>query len=116
MNNIKFEINQNIATITFDLENEKVNKLSFEVLKEFDEKLTYGLEMSPIHEVLIDKALLGWKPVCSDLDSLIRDAARADPGTACCRFGMTLAQLKAISDLPPDGVMAIVNGRTTNAA
>ena len=32
--------------------------------------------------------------------SLIRDAARADPGTACCRFGMTLAQLKAISDLP----------------
>ena len=28
---------------------------------EFDEKLTYGLEMSPIHEVLIDKALLGWK-------------------------------------------------------
>ncbi len=29
--------------------------------EEFDEKLTYGLEMSPIHEVLIDKALLGWK-------------------------------------------------------
>ena len=29
--------------------------------EEFDEKLTYGLEMSPIHEVLIDKALMGWK-------------------------------------------------------
>ena len=29
--------------------------------EEFDEKLTYGLEMSPIHEVLIDKALVGWK-------------------------------------------------------
>ena len=29
--------------------------------EEFDEKLTYGLEISPIHEVLIDKALLGWK-------------------------------------------------------
>jgi carbamoyl-phosphate synthase large subunit len=29
--------------------------------EEFDEKLTYGLEMSPIHEVLIDKALIGWK-------------------------------------------------------
>ncbi|RMA64640.1 carbamoyl-phosphate synthase large subunit [Ulvibacter antarcticus] len=28
---------------------------------EFDELLTYGLEASPIHEVLIDKALLGWK-------------------------------------------------------
>ncbi|GGW99673.1 carbamoyl-phosphate synthase large subunit [Salegentibacter mishustinae] len=29
--------------------------------EEFDEMLTYGLEASPIHEVLIDKALLGWK-------------------------------------------------------
>ena len=29
--------------------------------KDFDELLTRGLEASPIHEVLIDKALLGWK-------------------------------------------------------
>ncbi|WP_299116326.1 carbamoyl-phosphate synthase large subunit [uncultured Winogradskyella sp.] len=29
--------------------------------KEFDEALTRGLEISPIHEVMIDKALLGWK-------------------------------------------------------
>lgn len=28
---------------------------------QFDELLTRGLEASPIHEVLIDKALLGWK-------------------------------------------------------
>jgi carbamoyl-phosphate synthase large subunit len=28
---------------------------------EFDELLTRGLEVSPIHEVMIDKALLGWK-------------------------------------------------------
>ena len=28
---------------------------------QFDELLTRGLESSPIHEVLIDKALLGWK-------------------------------------------------------
>jgi hypothetical protein len=28
---------------------------------------------------------------------------------------MTLAQLKAISDLPPDGVMAIVNGMGNEA-
>jgi carbamoyl-phosphate synthase large subunit len=28
---------------------------------QFDALLTYGLEASPIHEVLIDKALLGWK-------------------------------------------------------
>ncbi|MDR0194033.1 MAG: carbamoyl-phosphate synthase large subunit, partial [Myroides sp.] len=29
--------------------------------EDFDDLLTYGLEASPIHEVLIDKALLGWK-------------------------------------------------------
>ncbi|NQX90831.1 MAG: carbamoyl-phosphate synthase large subunit, partial [Flavobacteriales bacterium] len=29
--------------------------------EEFEEKLTRGLHMSPIHEVMIDKALLGWK-------------------------------------------------------
>jgi carbamoyl-phosphate synthase large subunit len=29
--------------------------------EEFEESLTRGLEISPIHEVMIDKALLGWK-------------------------------------------------------
>jgi len=29
--------------------------------KDFDELLTRGLEISPIHEVMIDKALIGWK-------------------------------------------------------
>ncbi len=29
--------------------------------EDFDELLTRGLEVSPIHEVMIDKALLGWK-------------------------------------------------------
>ncbi|CAM4449103.1 carbamoyl-phosphate synthase large subunit [Flavobacterium terrigena] len=29
--------------------------------EDFDAALTYGLEASPIHEVLIDKALMGWK-------------------------------------------------------
>ncbi len=29
--------------------------------KDFDELLTRGLEASPIHEVIIDKALIGWK-------------------------------------------------------
>lgn len=47
--------------------------------------------------------------------SLIRDAARDDPGTACCRFGLTLVQLKAISELPPDDVMAIVAGMGNEA-
>ncbi|RXJ88171.1 3-hydroxyacyl-CoA dehydrogenase NAD-binding domain-containing protein [Arcobacter sp. CECT 8985] len=34
--NLNLEIKNNIATLYFDLENEKVNKLSFKVLKEFD--------------------------------------------------------------------------------
>ena len=29
--------------------------------EDFDELLSRGLEISPIHEVMIDKALLGWK-------------------------------------------------------
>jgi carbamoyl-phosphate synthase large subunit len=31
------------------------------IKEDFDELLTRGLEASPIHEVLIDKALMGWK-------------------------------------------------------
>ena len=38
---------------------------------EFDEALQRGLEISPIHEVMIDKALLGWKEF--ELE-LLRDA------------------------------------------
>lgn len=56
MSNIKFEINQNIAMITFDLENEKINKLSFEVLKEFDEKLTLIQQDHTIKALVIDSA------------------------------------------------------------
>jgi carbamoyl-phosphate synthase large subunit len=29
--------------------------------EEFDEKLKRGLEASPTHEVLVEKAVLGWK-------------------------------------------------------
>ncbi|MBL6610537.1 MAG: carbamoyl-phosphate synthase large subunit [Flavobacteriaceae bacterium] len=29
--------------------------------EKFDKQLSYGLEISPIHEVMIDKALIGWK-------------------------------------------------------
>ena len=39
--------------------------------EDFDELLTRGLEASPIHEVLIDKALMGWKEY--ELE-LLRDA------------------------------------------
>ncbi len=39
--------------------------------EDFDALLTHGLEVSPIHEVMIDKALLGWKEY--ELE-LLRDA------------------------------------------
>ena len=39
--------------------------------EEFDELLTRGLEISPVHEVMIDKALIGWKEY--ELE-LLRDA------------------------------------------
>ena len=39
--------------------------------EDFDELLTRGLEISPIHEVMIDKALIGWKEF--ELE-LLRDA------------------------------------------
>ena len=39
--------------------------------EQFDKLLTRGLETSPIHEVLIDKALVGWKEY--ELE-LLRDA------------------------------------------
>ncbi len=39
--------------------------------EKFDQQLSYGLEVSPIHEVMIDKALIGWKEY--ELE-LLRDA------------------------------------------
>lgn len=56
MSNINLEIKQNIATLTFDLENEKINKLSFEILKEFDEKLDEIKDNSEIKALVIDSA------------------------------------------------------------
>jgi 3-hydroxyacyl-CoA dehydrogenase / enoyl-CoA hydratase / 3-hydroxybutyryl-CoA epimerase len=50
------EINQNIATLTFDLENEKINKLSFEILKEFKEILNTIENDSSIKALVIDSA------------------------------------------------------------
>lgn len=39
---------------------------------------------------------------------LVRDAARSDPAAACCRFGLTLDQLRAIGQLTPADVMRII--------
>jgi hypothetical protein len=40
--------------------------------------------------------------------SLMRDAARSDLASACCRFGLSPVQLRAISDLTPADVIEIV--------
>ena len=56
MSNIILEINQNIATLTFDLQNEKINKLSFEILKEFKEILNTIENDSSIKALVIDSA------------------------------------------------------------
>jgi 3-hydroxyacyl-CoA dehydrogenase/enoyl-CoA hydratase/3-hydroxybutyryl-CoA epimerase len=56
MSNMILEINQNIATLTFDLQNEKINKLSFEILKEFKEILNTIENDSSIKALVIDSA------------------------------------------------------------
>ena len=56
MSNIILEINQNIATLTFDLQNEKINKLSFEILNEFKEILNTIENDSSIKALVIDSA------------------------------------------------------------
>ena len=56
MSNMTLEIKQNIATLIFDLENEKINKLSFEILREFDEILNQIKEDTSIKALVIDSA------------------------------------------------------------
>ena len=56
MSNINLEIKQNIATLTFNLENEKINKLSFEILKEFDKRLDEIKDDNSIKALIIDSA------------------------------------------------------------
>lgn len=56
MSNLKLEINDNIARLTFDLENEKVNKLSIKVLEELDERLNEIKDNLSIKALLIQSA------------------------------------------------------------
>ena len=56
MNNLYLEINDNIARLTFDLEGEKVNKLSFEVLEELNEKIDLVKSDSSIKALVIQSA------------------------------------------------------------
>ncbi|PLY07571.1 MAG: enoyl-CoA hydratase [Arcobacter sp.] len=56
MNNLNLEINNDIATLTFDLKNSKANKLSFEVLSELDILLNEIKENKEIKALVIDSA------------------------------------------------------------
>ncbi|MGP2655440.1 3-hydroxyacyl-CoA dehydrogenase NAD-binding domain-containing protein [Malaciobacter sp. WC5094] len=56
MKNLNLEIKDSIARITFDLENEKVNKLSTKVLSEFDETLDVIKNNSSIKALLVQSA------------------------------------------------------------
>lgn len=56
MKNLNLEIKDGIARITFDLENEKVNKLSTKVLSEFDETLDVIKNNSSIKALVVQSA------------------------------------------------------------
>lgn len=56
MKNLNLEIKDGIARITFDLENEKVNKLSTNVLSEFDETLDVIKNNSSIKALVVQSA------------------------------------------------------------
>jgi 3-hydroxyacyl-CoA dehydrogenase/enoyl-CoA hydratase/3-hydroxybutyryl-CoA epimerase len=56
MNNLTLNIDNSIATLTFDMENSKANKLSFEVLKELDSVLDDIKENKQIKVLVIDSA------------------------------------------------------------
>ena len=55
-NNIKLNIQDNIATLCFDLENEKINKLSFAVLEELKNKIQELKTNTDIKVLLITSA------------------------------------------------------------
>lgn len=56
MNNLNLEINNDIATLTFDLKNTKANKLSFEVLSELNNALDEIKQNKQIKVLVIDSA------------------------------------------------------------
>jgi 3-hydroxyacyl-CoA dehydrogenase/enoyl-CoA hydratase/3-hydroxybutyryl-CoA epimerase len=56
MSNLRLEIKDNIARLTIDLQNEKVNKLSLAVLEELNEKLDEIKDNSSIKALLIQSA------------------------------------------------------------
>ena len=73
--------------------------------KEFDSLLERGLQLSPIHEVMIDKALLGWKEYelellrdCNDNVVIICSIENFDPMGIHTGDSITVAPAMTLSD------------------
>ena len=73
--------------------------------KEFDNLLERGLQLSPIHEVMIDKALLGWKEYelellrdCNDNVVIICSIENFDPMGIHTGDSITVAPAMTLSD------------------
>lgn len=73
---------------------------------EFDQKLTRGLHASPIHEVLIDKAVLGWKEFelellrdANDNVAIICSIENFDPMGIHTGDSITVAPAQTLSDV-----------------
>ncbi|MEY4110970.1 MAG: carbamoyl-phosphate synthase large subunit [Bacteroidota bacterium] len=74
--------------------------------EEFDQKLTRGLHASPIHEVLIDKAVLGWKEFelellrdSNDNVAIICSIENFDPMGIHTGDSITVAPAQTLSDV-----------------
>ncbi len=73
--------------------------------KDFDELLSRGLEISPIHEVMIDKAMMGWKEYelellrdCNDNVVIICAIENMDPMGIHTGDSITVAPAMTLSD------------------
>lgn len=73
--------------------------------EDFDELLSRGLEISPIHEVMIDKALMGWKEYelellrdCNDNVVIICTIENMDPMGIHTGDSITVAPAMTLSD------------------
>jgi carbamoyl-phosphate synthase large subunit len=67
----------------------------------YDELLTRGLEISPIHEVMIDKALIGWKELLRDSNDnvvIICSIENMDPMGIHTGDSITVAPAMTLSD------------------
>lgn len=73
--------------------------------KDFDERLHWAFEMSPIHEVLIEESLIGWKEIelevmrdCADNGVVICSIENVDPMGLHTGDSVTVAPVQTLTD------------------